>query len=250
MKKRWFKLAIVLLSLLLVLSACGSKKSADNGKTDSSSTGKSNAKGGTLNIGTGAPPEGNFSGIFASSTSDSAVIGLFSDGLFKMDDHLQIEPNIVSWKELEPAKKYKFTMKKGIKWQDGNPLTINDWIFTLETLASPDYEGPRFNTVECIEGAKAKHDGQADTISGIKKIDDYNVEITFKEKKVNNLLKIYGGDLLSEKIFKDIPVKQMAKSEQVRKHPIGYGAFKVKKSLMANQFNSRKIKTIGKVNLN
>lgn len=229
MKKRWFKLAIVLLSLLLVLSACGSKKSDSDNTKGSSSTGKSDKKGGTLNIGTGAPPEGNFSGIFASSVTDSGVIGLFSDGLFKMDDHLQLEPNLVSWKEIEPAKKYKFTLKKGVKWQDGNPLTINDWIFTLETLANPDYDGPRYDNVDCIEGAQAKKEGQADTISGIKKIDDYNVEITFKEKKVNNLLKIYAGDLLSEKIFKDIPVKDMAKSDAVRKHPIGYGPFKVKK---------------------
>lgn len=132
------------------------KKSGSDSAKDSSSTGKSDKKGGTLNIGTGAPPEGNFSGIFASSVTDSGVIGLFSDGLFKTDDHLQIEPNLVSWKELEPAKKYKFTLKKGVKWQDGNPLTINDWIFTLETLASPDYDGPRFDTVDCIEGAKAK----------------------------------------------------------------------------------------------
>lgn len=170
MKKRWFKLAIVLLSLLLVLSACGSKKSADNSNAQSGSTGKSDAKGGTLNIGTGAPPDGDFAGIFAGSTTDGAVIGLFNDGLFKMDDHLQLEPNIVSWKEEEPAKKFKFTMKKGIKWQDGNPLTINDWIFTLETLADPDYDGPRYDNVDCIEGAKAKHDGQAQTISGIKKL--------------------------------------------------------------------------------
>lgn len=135
MKKRWFKLAIVLLSLLLVLSACGSKKSDSNNTKGSSSTGKSDKKGGTLNIGTGAPPEGNFSGIYAASVTDSGVIGLFSDGLFKMDDHLQLEPNLVSWKEIEPAKKYKFTLKKGVKWQDGNPLTINDWIFHIRNIS-------------------------------------------------------------------------------------------------------------------
>lgn len=230
MKRRWFKLAIVLLSLLLVLSACGSKKSdSDNANGESGSTGKSNAKGGTLNIGSGAPPEGNFSGIFAASSTDAGVIGLFSGGLFKMDDHLQMKPNLVSWKEVEPAKKYKFTLKKGVKWQNGDPLTVNDWIFTLETLANPEYDGPRYDTVEAIEGAKEKHEGKAETISGIKKSDDYNVEVTFKEKKVNNLLRIYSGDLLNEKIFKDIPVKDMAKSDAVRKHPIGYGPFKVKK---------------------
>ncbi|MDN8763590.1 ABC transporter substrate-binding protein, partial [Staphylococcus aureus] len=72
---------------------------------------------------------------------------------------------------------YTFKMKKGIKWHDGTPFTMNDWIFTLETLANPDYDGPRYNGVEPIKGAEEKHSGKADKVEGIKKIDDYTVEI-------------------------------------------------------------------------
>ena len=71
---------------------------------------------------------------------------------------------------------------KGIKWQDGNEFKIDDWIYTLNVLADKDYQGSYFPIVENIEGAKEKHEGKADTISGLKKLNDYSMEVTFKEE--------------------------------------------------------------------
>ncbi|MBT2830537.1 ABC transporter substrate-binding protein [Staphylococcus coagulans] len=227
MKKAYRYVLFLALSVVLVLSACG--KSGDTAKNDSSKTEKSDAKGGTLNVGIAEPPEGNFQSIFSSSTGDSGVIDYFNDSLIELDDNLQIKPKILSWeKHKDDDLTYTFKLKKGIKWQDGNPLTINDWIFTLETIADPDYDGPRYSGVDVIKGAEEKHKGQAQNISGIKKIDDYTAEVTFKAHKANNLLELWTSAPISEKIFKDIPVKDMAKSDAVRKHPIGIGPFKVK----------------------
>ncbi len=227
MKKAYRYVLFLALSVVLVLSACG--KSGDTSTNDSSKTEKSDAKGGTLNVGIAEPPEGNFQSIFSSSTGDSGVIDYFNDSLIELDDNLQIKPKILSWeKHKDDDLTYTFKLKKGIKWQDGNPLTINDWIFTLETIADPDYDGPRYSGVDVIKGAEEKHKGQAQNISGIKKIDDYTAEVTFKAHKANNLLELWTSAPISEKIFKDIPVKDMAKSDAVRKHPIGIGPFKVK----------------------
>lgn len=228
MKAKWQVFVMLIACLVLVLSACGK---GDSGSGEAKSkTGKSDAKGGTLNVGLAAPPEGNFQSIFAGSTSDSDVISYFNDSLVDFDKELNIKPKILSWEQKKGDDlTYKFKVKKGIKWQDGNDFTINDWLFTLETLADPDYDGPRYNGVEIIDGAEAKHKGEADKISGIKKIDDYTAEIKFKEHKANNLLELWTSAPLSEKIFKNIPVKEMGKSEAVRKNPIGIGPYKVKK---------------------
>ena len=228
MKAKLNFIIVCMVCVALILVGCGKGGSGSNEQKDKTET--SDAKGGTLNVGLAEQPEGNFQSIFAGSTGDSDVISYFNDSLVDYDDELNIKPDILSWK---PSKDddltYTFKVKKGIKWQDGNDFTINDWLFTLETLADPDYDGPRYNGVEVIEGADAKHKGQADKISGIKKIDDYTAEIKFKEHKANNLLELWTGAPLSEKIFKNIPVKDMAKSPEVRKHPIGIGPFKVKK---------------------
>ncbi|HBI7145125.1 TPA: ABC transporter substrate-binding protein [Staphylococcus pseudintermedius] len=228
MKKAYRYLWFLSLIVVVVLSACG--KNGNETSNTSNKTGKSDAKGGTLTVGIAEPPEGNFQSIFTGSTGDSNVIDFFNDSLIDVGDDLKIKPKILSWeKDKNDDLKYTFKVKKGIQWQDGNPFTINDWVFTLETLADPDYDGPRYSGVAVIQGAEEKRNGQADSISGIKKIDDYTAEITFKEHKANNLLELWTSAPISEKVFKDIPVKDMAKSDAVRKNPIGIGPYKVKR---------------------
>lgn len=228
MKKAYRYLWFLSLIVVVVLSACG--KNGNETSNTSNKTGKSDAKGGTLTVGIAEPPEGNFQSIYTGSTGDSNVIDFFNDSLIDVGDDLKIKPKILSWeKDKNDDLKYTFKVKKGIQWQDGNPFTINDWVFTLETLADPDYDGPRYSGVAVIQGAEEKRNGQADRISGIKKIDDYTAEITFKEHKANNLLELWTSAPISEKVFKDIPVKDMAKSDAVRKNPIGIGPYKVKR---------------------
>ncbi|EGQ4404354.1 ABC transporter substrate-binding protein [Staphylococcus pseudintermedius] len=228
MKKAYRYLWFLSLIVVVVLSACG--KNGNETSNTSNKTGKSDAKGGTLTVGIAEPPEGNFQSIFTGSTGDSNVIDFFNDSLIDVGDDLKVKPKILSWeKDKNDDLKYTFKVKKGIQWQDGNPFTINDWVFTLETLADPDYDGPRYSGVAVIQGAEEKRNGQADRISGIKKIDDYTAEITFKEHKANNLLELWTSAPISEKVFKDIPVKDMAKSDAVRKNPIGIGPYKVKR---------------------
>ncbi|REH85958.1 oligopeptide ABC transporter substrate-binding protein [Staphylococcus felis] len=227
MKHPWRYL--LLIGLIFVLAACGKGSSEDvtnkKGKTETS-----DASGGTLNVGIAEAPEGNFQSIFAGSTGDADVIKFFNDDLVTSDKELKLKPRILSWEvQKDDPLTYTFKMKKDVKWQDGNPLTINDWIFTLETIADPDYTGPRFGDgVQVVKGADEKRKGQTDKIEGIRKIDDYTAEITFKENKANNLHNLWLSAPISEKIFKDIPVKDMAKSDAVRKNPIGIGPFKVK----------------------
>ncbi|MFO3688847.1 oligopeptide ABC transporter substrate-binding protein [Staphylococcus felis] len=227
MKHPWRYL--LLIGLIFVLAACGKGSSEDvtnkKGKTETS-----DASGGTLNVGIAEAPEGNFQSIFAGSTGDADVIKFFNDDLVTSDKELKLKPRILSWEvQKDDPLTYTFKMKKDVKWQDGNPLTINDWIFTLETIADPDYTGPRFGDgVQVVKGADEKRKGETDKIEGIRKIDDYTAEITFKENKANNLHNLWLSAPISEKIFKDIPVKDMAKSDAVRKNPIGIGPFKVK----------------------
>ncbi|MDS9201611.1 ABC transporter substrate-binding protein, partial [Streptococcus pneumoniae] len=87
----------------------------------------------------------------------------------------------------EDSKVFNFKFEEGVKWHNGEELTVNDWVFALETIADPDYDGPRYANVQTIEGAEAYRSGDADSISGIEVVSDYEVNITFDEARVNNL---------------------------------------------------------------
>lgn len=226
--RKYFKYLTLVLIIILVLSGCGKGKQQD-ASNDESKTDTSEHKGGTLKVGMPAAPTGVYSSILSSDHTDATVEGYFNENVIKVDKKVKPKPFIASWKDIDPGKKIEFKIKKGIKWHDGNELTIDDWIYTLEVLANKDYSGSYYPSVENIKGAKEMHDGKADHISGIKKKDNYTMEVTFDKKKVNYLTGFISGPLLSKKYLSDVPVKDLAKSDKIRKHPIGIGPYKVKK---------------------
>ena len=121
---------------------------------------------------------------------------------------------------------------KDYKWSDGQPFTIDDYIFTIESLANPDYTGVRFDeNYKNIVGMKEFTEGTASSISGVKKIDDYTVELAMKEMTPSMM---YAGGatpryVMPKHIYKDIPIKDWQSSEYSRTAKVvGMGPYKVK----------------------
>ncbi|MFZ1251088.1 MAG: oligopeptide ABC transporter substrate-binding protein, partial [Streptococcus suis] len=114
----------------------------------------------------------------------------------------------------------------------GEPFTIDDYIFTIKAMASKDYTGVRFDDKFLnIVGMDEFVAGTASDISGLKKVDDYTVELTVKEMSPSMMYA--GGDVPSyvqpEHIYKDIPVAEWESSEYSRTAKlVGMGPWKIK----------------------
>ncbi|MGE8205215.1 oligopeptide ABC transporter substrate-binding protein [Heyndrickxia sp. NPDC080065] len=225
-RKSILLLASLMLVMSMFLAACGSKEKS-SGSDKGKSTGSGPQDGGTLVYAVDTAPEGKFNFNFYGNASDSNILQFVDDDLITYDEKMKPIPNIASW-ETKDNKVYKFTFKKGVKWQNGEELTVDDWIFAIQTLADKDYDGPRYTNVQDIEGAAAYHDGKAKEITGLKKIDDYNIEITFDKARVNNLENLWSHPL-SRKEFEGVKVKDMSASTQVRQTPVGTGPYKINK---------------------
>ncbi|WP_141274523.1 oligopeptide ABC transporter substrate-binding protein, partial [Kurthia gibsonii] len=123
-------------------------------------------------------------------------------------------------------------IKKDVKWSDDQPFTIDDVIYPYYIIGDKDYTGVRYDTdFQNIVGAKEYHDGKAKDISGIKKIDDYTAEISFK--KISPAI-YSGGDGLwgyaaPKHQLEKVAVKDLQKSDAVRKNPVTLGAFVINK---------------------
>jgi len=230
-KKSLFWLFALVLVLSAFLAACGdddaSSESGSEGEGAEGAAEGEPQKGGTLVYGLDAPPEGLYSSAFYGIATDFEVIELFDEALINYNENLEPEPNVASW-ETEDNKVFNFTFEEGVKWHNGEELTVNDWVFALETIADPDYDGPRYANVQTIEGAEAYRSGDADSISGIEVVSDYEINITFDEARVNNLTNLWAYPL-PESVLGDVPVAEMSASEWVRSTPIGIGPFKVDK---------------------
>lgn len=72
---------------------------------------------------------------------------------------------------------YRITLRDDLLFSDGEPITIDDVIFTLYAFCDKDYTGPSLLNESPIQGLKNYQKKKADTISGIRRLNDYELRI-------------------------------------------------------------------------
>ena len=245
MKKK--SLVFLSAAAALTLAACGSANNNSNTSSEASkasSKSKFNSevthegtaiKGGTLKYALVAASP--FSGIFidelASNSVDSTIASQVDQSMFEYDENRKLTNTGLASIELDvEGKTATITLNaKDYKWSDGQPFTIDDYIFAIEAVGNKDYTGSRYNDrYTNIVGMKDFHEGKADSISGVEKVDDYTVKLHFE--KMLPSMQLAGGAIpaytMPKHIFKDIPVKEWEQSEYVRgSKVVGLGAFTI-----------------------
>jgi peptide/nickel transport system substrate-binding protein len=79
------------------------------------------------------------------------------DTLFAMDDKLAVQPQMVDKYEVSPDKlTYTFTLRDGLEWHDGKPVTSEDCIASIKRWAAKDSMGQ--SLMARVTGMKAVND--------------------------------------------------------------------------------------------
>ncbi|GAB4514943.1 MAG: peptide-binding protein [Anaerolineae bacterium] len=91
--------------------------------------------------------------ILASDSASFDVIGNLFEGLVATHHETgEIIPWLAeSWEISEDGLTYTFHLRDGLKWSDGTPLTMEDFKFTYDAIASDKVETPRKDNVALIE---------------------------------------------------------------------------------------------------
>ncbi|MDG4477569.1 oligopeptide ABC transporter substrate-binding protein [Streptococcus parasuis] len=243
MKKttKLFALAGVTLLSASVLAACGSKSSSSSEtaelsfpaevKQDGTAVAESQLKYAWVSASTSS---GLLIDELTENTTDSTFGGMVDIPMFGWDGDRKLDDSGLAKAEFDvDGKKITVSLTgKDYKWSDGEPFTIDDYIFTIKAMASKDYTGVRFDDKFLnIVGMDEFVAGTASDISGLKKVDDYTVELTVKEMSPSMMYA--GGDVPSyvqpEHIYKDIPVADWESSEYSRTAKlVGMGPWKIK----------------------
>jgi len=63
-----------------------------------------------------------------------------------------------SWESNDDLTEYTFTLREGITWHDGTPFTVDDVIFTVETVLNPDNNAAQRANISTIERVEAVDD--------------------------------------------------------------------------------------------
>jgi len=237
------KSVVSVLIMMMVLMSCGpgQKKSAGGDK------GSENIKFMTETQNNGNAVPGAV--LSVAMVKDSPLVGIFNQAMYKdgydgdiidwflgsyildIDENFEVTDTGIATLSVDPEnKKATIKIKDGMKWSDGQPIVADDIIYTYEVIGNKEYTGVEYNDESAkIVGMEDYKAGKASTISGIKKIDDKTVEISFKEMGQG----IYTGGngmeryAMPKHYLKDVPIKDLEKSEKIRSKVVVAGPYTI-----------------------
>lgn len=109
-------------------------------------------------------PSGDLKTLDPHVTSDSIVRNygyMVYDTLFALDDKLQVKPQMVEkWTQSKDGKTYTFTLRQGLKFHDGQPVTAADAVASLKRWGQKDGLGQQLlsftQSMDAVDSATFK----------------------------------------------------------------------------------------------
>ena len=86
-----------------------------------------------------------------------------------------------SWDISADGLTYTFHLRKGVKFHDGADFTADDVLYTFDRMLNPTTKALATDILTFIDGAEARLDGKADSVSGLKVIDPQTIQITLSK---------------------------------------------------------------------
>jgi len=140
------------------------------------------------------------------------IARLVFSGLTKQTAARQFVPDLSeSWEILDKGKVYIFHIRKNAVWHDGEPVTADDVVFTINSIQNPAYGGYLSKAWNGIV---------------VEALDSQTVRFTLPNRIAFFLATVAVG-ILPQHIYKEVPVEKMALADQP---VIGSGPFKIIKS--------------------
>jgi oligopeptide transport system substrate-binding protein len=105
------------------------------------------------------------------------------EGLLDINEKFQVVPQIArSWSVSKSGLVYTFHLRKNVRFQNGDPVTAQDFIYTYTRSLLPATASDTSFFLTDIAGANAVNSGKAKTVSGLKARDPYTLQVTLTHR--------------------------------------------------------------------
>lgn len=153
----------------------------------------------------------NVNPIYATSVVDTSLSKLIFTGLFSYNSQNQLEPSLASSYSIDSKETtYTVKLRPNLTWQDGQPLTAADVVFTIDTIQNINAQSPFYSSWQ-----------------GIKVSAPNPSTVLFK---LPNPLASFAYDLtigiLPKHILGSVPISELRSAAFNVSDPIGAGPFK------------------------
>ncbi len=152
--------------------------------------------------------------LFSSSNDvDADLVSLIYSGLFKYDNTQKLIPDLASdYTVTGDGRIYNINLRQDIKWSDGEPFTVDDVIYTFESIQNPEVGSPLLAAFQDI---------------AVERTGDYSVSFTLKEPFAPFLHSLTVG-ILPEHIWTNAPPSSI-RLAKTNLQPVGSGPWKFSK---------------------
>ena len=115
----------------------------------------------------------------AGASQSVGVISLVFEGLVRLDSNLNVAPaGAESWDIKDGGKTFIFHIRKDLKFANGDPVTADDFAYSLNRAFGPDFaNGNAGYYLSNIVGSTDVTTGKAKTVAGVKVIDPQTLEV-------------------------------------------------------------------------
>ena len=111
----------------------------------------------------------------------SAIHGMLYERLFYVAQDGTITPRGAdSWEIADDAKSIVFHLNHDVCWDDGEPVTAQDYVFAAKMITSPDCPANQRSPYSLITGCDGSGYSEGGEI-GAEAVDDYTLKYTFKD---------------------------------------------------------------------
>jgi peptide/nickel transport system substrate-binding protein len=153
----------------------------------------------------------SFNPIFAPlNDADKDISELIYGSLLKYNEQGEIEPDLAKeYKVSSNGKIYTFTLRKKLLWSDGQKITADDIIFTMDTIQSPEVQSPLRVT---FQGVK------------VTKVDERHVKFKL-DNPYPSFIENLNFKIIPKHIFQEINPQEL--SSFIPENPANSGPFKL-----------------------
>jgi len=196
----------------IVAAACGT--------TSGQQAGGGTKHGDTLRVAIGIDPD-TLDPAAQTTTTSSQIIDMMAETLVRVDEKGAIQPLLATkWESAADGLSYTFTLRSGVKFQDGTPLNAQAVKFSLDRLIDPR----TFKAQPAILGGKTGID-HTDVI------DDTHVRVTLKTRLAPFVAAMTGTNAA---IISPASVTVAPNKPEVITQPVGTGPYKFKERVASD----------------
>lgn len=168
----------------------------------------------------------NANPLFVASPADAAVSELLFSGLFKQAPDGSLRPDLAASIDSDvTGRRYVVTLKKEVKWHDGEAFNADDVVFTYTAIQNPDVKSSiRNNWI----GVK------------VEKIDDYSVVFTLPSALSSFKYSLTNG-IVPEHLLASLDAEDLRSSDFNSTKPVGTGPFTLRRlEVVGNDVETRR----------